>query len=137
MERVETVVSKPAITGLAAERYRSGSACATASTSVCVVKPGPSSERAVVLASTERDATETANLIKQAGYHADICGDLAALKREIGRGAGLAVIADDVIKDVDLSALTRWLNEQPSWSDVPIVLLTHQGGSPERNPDAA
>jgi signal transduction histidine kinase/CheY-like chemotaxis protein len=30
----------------------------------------------------------------------------------------------------------RWLNDQPSWSDFPIVLLTHQGGGPERNPDA-
>ncbi len=28
------------------------------------------------------------------------------------------------------------LGEQPSWSDFPIVLLTHQGGGPERNPDA-
>ena len=31
----------------------------------------------------------------------------------------------------------NWLNDQPPWSDFPIVLLTHQGGSPERNPDAA
>ena len=30
----------------------------------------------------------------------------------------------------------HWLNEQPPWSDFPIVLLTHQGGGPERNPDA-
>jgi len=30
----------------------------------------------------------------------------------------------------------QWLNDQPSWSDFPIVLLTHQGGGPERNPDA-
>jgi signal transduction histidine kinase/CheY-like chemotaxis protein len=31
----------------------------------------------------------------------------------------------------------NWLNGQPPWSDFPIVLLTHQGGGPERNPDAA
>jgi len=91
----------------------------------------------VVLASTERDAAETAGLIKQAGYYADICGDLIALRREIERGAGLAIIADDAIKNTDLSGLRHWLNDQPSWSDFPIVLLTHQGGSPERNPDAA
>ena len=91
----------------------------------------------MVLASTERDAAETAGLIKQAGYYADICGDLIALRREIERGAGLAIIADDAIKNTDLSGLRHWLNDQPSWSDFPIVLLTHQGGSPERNPDAA
>ena len=56
---------------------------------------------------------------------------------EIESGAGLAVIADEAIKTADLRGLVNWLNSQPSWSDFPIVLLTHQGGGPERNPDAA
>jgi signal transduction histidine kinase/DNA-binding response OmpR family regulator len=99
------------------------------------VRPGPSSERALVLASTEREAAGTARLIREAGYYANICGDLAGLRREIANGAGLAVIADDAIKGADLAALTRWLNDQPAWSDFPIVLLT-QGGSPERDPGA-
>ncbi|MDI4231656.1 ATP-binding protein [Bradyrhizobium sp. Arg237L] len=99
------------------------------------MRPGPSSERAVVLASTEREAVETACLIREAGYYANICGDLTALRREIASGAGLAVIADDAIMGADLTGLTRWLNDQPAWSDFPIVLLT-QGGSPERDPGA-
>jgi PAS domain S-box-containing protein len=101
------------------------------------VRPGASSERAVVLAPTGRDAAVAAALIKEAGYYANICADLAGLMHEIEGGAGLAVIADEAIKSADLRGLTRWLNDQPSWSDFPIVLLTHQGGGPERNPDAA
>jgi signal transduction histidine kinase/DNA-binding response OmpR family regulator len=101
------------------------------------VTPGGTSERAVILAPTGRDASVAAALIKEAGYHANVCGDLAALMHEIECGAGLAVIADEAIKTADLRGLMRWLNEQPSWSDFPIVLLTHQGGGPERNPDAA
>jgi len=101
------------------------------------VKPGPSSERAVVLASTERDAAKTANLVKEAGYYANVCGDIAALVREIESGAGLAVIADEAINTADLRPLVGWLNSQATWSDFPIVLLTHQGAGPERNPDAA
>jgi PAS domain S-box-containing protein len=100
------------------------------------VKPGASSERAVILAPTGRDATVAAALIKEAGYYANVCGDLAALMHEVEGGAGLAVIADEAIKTADLRGMVRWLNEQPSWSDFPIVLLTHQGGGPERNPDA-
>ena len=46
------------------------------------------------------------------------------------------MIADEAIKTADLRGLMRWLDDQPSWSDFPIVLLTHQGGGPERNPDA-
>ena len=101
------------------------------------VRPGASSERAVILAPTGRDAAVAAALIQEAGFYANIAGDLAALMREIEAGAGLAVIADEAIKTADLRSLVKWLNDQPSWSDFPIVLLTHQGGGPERNPDAA
>jgi PAS domain S-box-containing protein len=90
----------------------------------------------VILAPTGRDASLAAALIREAGFYANICGDLAALMREIEGGAGLAVIADEAIKSADLRGLMRWLGDQPSWSDFPIVLLTHQGGGPERNPDA-
>jgi PAS domain S-box-containing protein len=84
-----------------------------------------------------RDAAVAAALIKEAGYYANICADLAALMHEIESGAGLAVIADEAIKTADLRGLVHWLHDQPSWSDFPMVLLTHQGGGPERNPDAA
>jgi signal transduction histidine kinase/DNA-binding response OmpR family regulator len=98
---------------------------------------GPSSERAVILAPNGRDASLAAALIREAGYHAQACGDLAALLSEIEDGAGLAVIADEAIKSADLRDLVNWLDGQPPWSDFPIILLTHQGGGPERNPDAA
>lgn len=101
------------------------------------MKPDISSERAVILAPTGRDAAVAAALIREAKYHANICADLASLLTEIAAGAGLAVIADEAIKTADLRELTQWLNDQPSWSDFPIVLLTRQGGGPERNPDAA
>jgi PAS domain S-box-containing protein len=100
------------------------------------MRPGASSERAVILAPTGRDALVAAALIKEAGFFADICGDIVALLHDIERGAGLAVIADEAIKTADLRGLTAWLSAQPSWSDFPIVLLTRQGGGPERNPDA-
>jgi PAS domain S-box-containing protein len=100
------------------------------------VKPGASSQRAVILAPTGRDGVVAAALIKEAGFYANVCADLAALLHEIEGGAGLAVIADEAIKTADLRGLVRWLHDQPSWSDFPIVLLTHQGGGPERNPDA-
>ena len=101
------------------------------------MKPGASSERAVILAPTGRDAAIAAALIREAGYVANVCADLAAMIHEIESGAGLAVIADEAIKTADLRGLVNWLNGQPPWSDFPIVLLTHQGGGPQRNPDAA
>lgn len=101
------------------------------------MKPGLSSERAVVLAPTGRDAAVAEALIREAGFYAQACADFADLVQEIEGGAGLAVIADEAIKTADLRRLVTWLHDQPSWSDFPIVLLTRQGGGPERNPDAA
>jgi signal transduction histidine kinase/CheY-like chemotaxis protein len=75
-------------------------------------------------------------LVKEAGFYANVCGDLGALLLEMEAGAGLAVIAEEAIKTADLRGVVKWLNDQPSWSDFPIVLLTRQGGGPERNPDA-
>jgi PAS domain S-box-containing protein len=101
------------------------------------VSPGASSERAVILAPTGRDASVAASLIGEAGFHANICTDLTGLIHEIEGGAGLAVIAEEAIKTADLRGIVHWLNGQPSWSDFPIILLTRRGGGPERNPDAA
>lgn len=101
------------------------------------MKQGVLSELAVILAPNGRDAVVAQALIREAGYPAQVCGDFHALVAEIEGGAGVAVIADEAIKTIDLRPLAVWLNEQPSWSDFPIVLLTRQGGGPERNPDAA
>jgi len=100
------------------------------------LRPGPSSERAVVLAPGGREAAVAISLIQEAGFFANACADFPALMREIESGAGAAVIADEAIKSVDLQPLVKWLTEQPSWSDFPIVLLTRQGGGSERSPDA-
>ena len=100
------------------------------------MRAGASSEGVVILAPTGRDASVASALIREAGYDAIVCADLVALMHEVEGGAGLAVIADEAIKTADLRGLTHWLNEQPSWSDFPIVLLTRRGGGHERNPDA-
>ena len=101
------------------------------------MKPGRSSERAVILAPNGRDATVAAALVREAGFYASVCSDFHQLVSEVESGAGIALIADEAIKSVNLRDLDRWLHNQPVWSDFPIVLLTRQGGGPERNPDAA
>ncbi|MET1077709.1 MAG: response regulator [Pseudomonas sp.] len=76
-------------------------------------------------------------ILQEAGYSALIAADLSALCLEVERGAGLAVIADEALQTSNLKPLADLLERQPAWSDLPIVLLTHHGGGPERNPVAA
>ena len=51
------------------------------------MKPGASSERAVILAPTGRDAAVAAALIKEAGYYANVCADLAGAAAARSRAA--------------------------------------------------
>jgi signal transduction histidine kinase len=74
--------------------------------------------------------------LREGGQKPEIAKGLAGLVEEIRRGAGMAVIADEAIKTSDLHAFFEILAAQESWSDFPILVLTHHGGGPERNPAA-
>lgn len=101
------------------------------------MKPGPLSERAVILAPTGRDGQVATAILSEAGFSAEVRLDLAAMVAELEKGVGLAIIADEAVQTSDLRSLVDYLNNQPPWSDLPIILLTHHGGGPERNPAAA
>jgi PAS domain S-box-containing protein len=101
-----------------------------------VSRPGPLSERAIVLAPTGRDGQIAASILQEAGYPAEIRDDVPGLCEELEKGAGLAIIADEAIRTADLRPLAGFLSRQPAWSDFPIVLMTRRGGGPERNPAA-
>jgi signal transduction histidine kinase len=100
------------------------------------VIPGPLSERALVLAPTGRDSRVAVQVLKEAGFPAEAVADLPALVRNLEKGAGLAIIADEALQTADVRGLVEFLGQQPAWSDLPIVLMTSHGGGPERNPAA-
>jgi len=102
-----------------------------------VSKPGPLSERALILAPNGRDGRVAMQLLQAAGLPAEVHENLIALSLEIEKGAGLAIITEEAIQSSDLKALSERLRRQPPWSDFPFVLLTLRGGGPERNPAAA
>ncbi|MFK3795818.1 MULTISPECIES: response regulator [unclassified Pseudomonas] len=97
--------------------------------------PGQLSERAIILAPHGRDSQIALRILQEAGFPALITHDLAGLCRELISGAGLAIIADEALRGVDINPLMSLLSNQAAWSDLPIVLLTHHGG-PEQNPSA-
>ena len=100
------------------------------------MKPGPLSERALILAPHGRDAQVAAMILREAVLPAETCADLTTLCTEMAQGAGLALITDQAILDADLRPMANFLNNQPAWSDFPIILLTQREAGPERNPAA-
>ena len=100
------------------------------------MKPGPLSERALILAPHGRDAQVAAMILREAVLPAETCADLPTLCAQMMQGAGLALITDQAILDADLRPMATFLNSQPAWSDFPIILLTQREIGPERNPAA-
>src|SRR5471032_2530450 len=72
-------------------------------------------------------------MLNEAGYAGVISRDLAQLCSELEYGAGLLLISCEALLGADLAPLLRLIEQQPAWSDLPIVLLTHHGG-PKQNP---
>ncbi len=94
------------------------------------------SERALVLAPSGRDAAIASAMLAEAGVSPTVCADVPALCRELEAGAGLALVVEEALHKSDLAGLSRWIQDQPAWSDFPFLLLTHRGGGVERNPAA-
>jgi signal transduction histidine kinase len=86
----------------------------------------PISQRAIILAPPDSQLTLT--MLNDAGFSGVVAPDLPGLCDELERGAGLLIIAAEALCGADLAPLMHYLKQQPAWSDLPIVLLTHHDG---------
>lgn len=60
-----------------------------------------------------------------------------ALASRLGDGVAFVVVTEEALYSADLRPIASWVKAQPSWSDLPFIILTARGGGPERNPAAA
>jgi PAS domain S-box-containing protein len=93
--------------------------------------------RTLVLAPRGRDASVAATLLLEARIECRICGTLNELCRALDDDVALVVLTEEAVRSSDLRDVTAWIAAQPSWSDLPFVLLTDRSGEPEHNPLAA
>jgi signal transduction histidine kinase/ActR/RegA family two-component response regulator len=83
--------------------------------------------RVLLLAPTSRDAEITRSLLTQAGLSCFICSDVHHLAMEVNKVAGAILLTEDAIVSDGIEKLLAALARQPSWSDLPVVILM-QGG---------
>lgn len=94
------------------------------------------SERTLILAPLGRDAQVAQAILGEARLDGVVCNDMDCLVEELKDGAGVALIVEESLLEQDYGDLARWIDNQPSWSDFPIVVLSRRGGGVERNPAA-
>ena len=93
--------------------------------------PRPGTERVGVLAPLGRDATLIAARLASAGVDAEVFDTNEALCNAVGESrVGVVLLTSETLHDATSAArLQTALAAQPTWSDVPLVLLV-EGGRP-------
>ena len=83
--------------------------------------------RIVICAPTGRDATLTAKVLQSVGIHSIVCANSDELTRQLPLGAGALLLVEEVVSGTGMRALAEYVASQPTWSDIPILLLTRSG----------
>lgn len=83
--------------------------------------------RVLIFAPIGRDATASAELLRNSRLTTITCADVEELIEQMEAGVGVVFLAEEGLFAKDTSPLSRWVERQPTWSDLPFIVLTsHQ-----------
>jgi signal transduction histidine kinase len=88
--------------------------------------------RVLVLASIGRDGALICETLQRAGIEAEACNGPEEIQRCISQGAAAVVITNESLGDDGVSIISDAIRKQPSWSDLPILILTAGGDITQR-----
>lgn len=87
----------------------------------------------LVLAPTARDGEVTLSLLRQAKLTGCLCDDVTELCEKAQKGVGAILLTTEFLASDSITLLVQCVKDQPSWSDLPIILLmpgAHQSSMP-------
>jgi signal transduction histidine kinase len=90
----------------------------------------------VVLAPTGRDALLAQRLLEAVELRVKVCPDIGALCDAITERSGVLLIAEEALHRAGREKLLAALASQPTWSDIPIIILTGEGELSRAIPEA-
>ncbi|WP_432331035.1 hypothetical protein RMS29_015680 [Agrobacterium rosae] len=93
----------------------------------------PEGRRILVSAPFGRDGESLAALLHDQGYNAIVCRDLTVIADSVGEVIGVIVLTEEALNG-NVERLKQKLQQQPSWSDIPFLLLAAPRNS--RSPNA-
>jgi len=76
-------------------------------------------------------------LTDEAGLSSIAVADLNLFASSLDDDVAVGVLTEEAVRGSDLTPVAAWVAAQPSWSDLPFIVLTQRGGGPEQNPAAA
>ncbi|HEX4007189.1 MAG TPA: ATP-binding protein [Acidobacteriaceae bacterium] len=84
-------------------------------------------QRTIILAPTGKDSLLIAGLLERRSMPCHAAASIEEVCVEIGRGAGAAIVCEEALTVRAITQLHRVVDEQPPWSDFPLILLTVGG----------
>ncbi len=85
--------------------------------------------RVLVLAPFGKDAVLVREVLERSGIPVGVVGNVAAIARSVGGGAGAAIVAEESLTEEGIELLGRSVASQPAWSDFPLIVLTGGGAT--------
>ena len=92
---------------------------------------------AIVLAPMGRDAEIAGTLLGEAGIPARTLSSIDGVVAALSDETLFVLVTEEALLEAGLQPLSAWIARQPTWSDLPIVVLTHHGVHGGRTPRAA
>ena len=89
--------------------------------------------RVLALCPTRKDFTLTHGILERAGIESICCTDLADLCKDMREGAGAVLIVEEARSVAGNDELSHNLSAQPSWSDIPVLVLAKAGRESARS----
>ncbi len=83
--------------------------------------------RIFVVAPYGSDARLTSGILEEAGVRTVLCESIQQVCARAPEGCGACLLSEEALDKPALQLLQEWLGEQPSWSDMPVVLVTRAG----------
>lgn len=93
-------------------------------------------DRVLLLAPTRKDETTTTALLNDAGISVASFRSFGDVLRELDRGAAALILPQEKITPPERGQLARALQNQPPWSDLPVLILTRSGADSALTSDA-
>jgi signal transduction histidine kinase len=85
------------------------------------------SARVAILAPTGEDGPIAKRILSRWHIDVETYADLATFTEAIDDGVGVAILAEEGFAAPSIDGLLERLEKQPSWSDLPVIVLTAEG----------
>lgn len=83
--------------------------------------------RILIVAPVGRDAAAIAELLESHGHLTRVCGGLGEAGAQFKQGAGVLLLTEDSLEGEEIAALLPSLDQQPAWSELPVIILATAG----------